>query len=533
MYDSPGKSAVNTIPNGVYFRTNGGFDPPDSANITNHATLVAGIMIGDASVAPGALLHSASLGGSATDVEIALTLNRLATLGGGVVRATNLSFGVALGFFEEADGSSHLTQFVDWSARRHDVLYVAAWANEDADDPSKPTDHFNGITVAASQKPMGENVWRQFGETNGMNGLTFDDTQNIHMLAPGHEVFARGFDAESGMGNLIFEVAGTSFATPSVTGATALLHQLGSLQAQAGNNRFFGEWEQHEVMKAALMNSADKLAGVQGSTRTIIDSNDQNWTQSEAYNNPAIPLDDQLGAGHLNVGRAVQQFTPGEHEPGMVPLIGWDYSPIPFVGSTEYIFDQPLSANQYVSATLIWDRQVESTGGNTYNEGDQFFSSGFPNLNLQLMTTGGTVVASSTSTDMNLEHIFTNDIGAGNYKLVLNHVCCDGFEDGDYALAWWIGDVPGLAGDFNGNGTIDAADYTVWRDTLEAGTNDLFNDPTPGIVDENDFLYWRDHFGETMGSGAGSVALASVPEPASWGLVLVGVVAFAGTRRAK
>jgi hypothetical protein len=90
-----------------------------------------------------------------------------------------------------------------------------------------------------------------------------------------------------------------------------------------------------------------------------------------------------------------------------------------------------------------------------------------------------------------------------------------------------------LAGDFNGNGTIDAADYTVWRDTLEAGTNDLFNDPTPGIVDENDFLYWRDHFGETMGSGAGSVALASVPEPASWGLVLVGVVAFAGTRRAK
>jgi hypothetical protein len=91
--------------------------------------------------------------------------------------------------------------------------------------------------------------------------------------------------------------------------------------------------------------------------------------------------------------------------------------------------------------------------------------------------------------------------------------------------------VAGLSGDYNGNGAIDAADYTMWRDALTAGSSSLTNDPTPGVVDESDFLYWRAHFGETLGSGAGS--LASVPEPASLGLLLLGAlfVVIYSTRR--
>ena len=60
-----------------------------------------------------------------------------------------------------------------------------------------------------------------------------------------------------------------------------------------------------------------------------------------------------------------------------------------------------------------------------------------------------------------------------------------------------------LLGDYNGNDTIDAADYTAWRDALTAGATELLNDPTPGTVDESDFLYWRDHFGESLGSSGG------------------------------
>jgi hypothetical protein len=34
----------------------------------------------------------------------------------------------------------------------------------------------------------------------------------------------------------------------------------------------------------------------------------------------------------------------------------------------------------------------------------------------------------------------------------------------------------------------------------------LPNDPTPGVVDESDFLYWRAHFGESLGAGSGAAA---------------------------
>jgi hypothetical protein len=84
--------------------------------------------------------------------------------------------------------------------------------------------------------------------------------------------------------------------------------------------------------------------------------------------------------------------------------------------------------------------------------------------------------------------------------------------------------VTGLAGDYNGNDVIDAADYTTWRDAVTAGATVLLNDPTPGTVDESDFAYWRTHFGETLGAGSGAgAAAAAVPEPASAVLALLAV----------
>jgi Trypsin/PEP-CTERM motif len=101
----------------------------------------------------------------------------------------------------------------------------------------------------------------------------------------------------------------------------------------------------------------------------------------------------------------------------------------------------------------------------------------------------------------------------------------------------WINDTIGpeelvvLYGDYNSDGVIDAADYAVWRDALESG-GALPNDPTPELVDDSDFYYWRDHFGETLGGGAGlgSGALA-VPEPTSLDLLLCGGLVAAAARR--
>lgn len=66
-----------------------------------------------------------------------------------------------------------------------------------------------------------------------------------------------------------------------------------------------------------------------------------------------------------------------------------------------------------------------------------------------------------------------------------------------------------LDGDYNADGSVDAADYVVWRAKL--GTDfDMPNDTTPGSVDPEDYDEWRAHFGDTAsGLGMGAV----VPEP--------------------
>lgn len=117
----------------------------------------------------------------------------------------------------------------------------------------------------------------------------------------------------------------------------------------------------------------------------------------------------------------------------------------------------------------------------------------------------------------------------GDYELMINGESYD-LEllkgTTDYLLATG----PVLLGDYDGNGEIDAADYTAWRDAVTAGATGLLNDPTPGTVDESDFLYWRDHFGETLGGGAGS-GLSAVPEPASGTLLLLGMLSIASLVR--
>ncbi len=77
-----------------------------------------------------------------------------------------------------------------------------------------------------------------------------------------------------------------------------------------------------------------------------------------------------------------------------------------------------------------------------------------------------------------------------------------------------------LAGDFNGNGIVDAADYVVWRKGLG---------PT---YTPSDYNVWRAQFGRTPGSGTGAGLgdATTVPEPAV-GLFLAAVLcALSGLR---
>jgi hypothetical protein len=87
-----------------------------------------------------------------------------------------------------------------------------------------------------------------------------------------------------------------------------------------------------------------------------------------------------------------------------------------------------------------------------------------------------------------------------------------------------------LTGDFNHDGRVDAADYTLWRHSLGSTTNLSADANINGVVDNADYNLWRANFGRTAGGGAGVGANATVPEPASL-LLLLSAVAALGLRQ--
>src|SRR5262249_42190168 len=73
--------------------------------------------------------------------------------------------------------------------------------------------------------------------------------------------------------------------------------------------------------------------------------------------------------------------------------------------------------------------------------------------------------------------------------------------------------APLLLGDYNGDGTVDASDYTVWRNSLGSTANLAADGNSNGVIDNGDFDVWRAHFGDTAGRVSGAVRGAAVPEP--------------------
>ncbi len=78
-------------------------------------------------------------------------------------------------------------------------------------------------------------------------------------------------------------------------------------------------------------------------------------------------------------------------------------------------------------------------------------------------------------------------------------------------------DIVGLPepvpGDYNSNGTVDAADYVIWRKGLGA------------TYTQEHYNIWRAHFGEIARGGSGANGNAAVPEPAALVLLLAGMLA--------
>lgn len=85
----------------------------------------------------------------------------------------------------------------------------------------------------------------------------------------------------------------------------------------------------------------------------------------------------------------------------------------------------------------------------------------------------------------------------------------------------WSNLAPELPGDYNLDGTVNTADYTVWRDSNgEEGTGLAADGNGDGKVDDADYAVWKLYFGvSTSGNGA-----AHVPEPGTGTFILLALL---------
>jgi hypothetical protein len=456
--------SANVKLEGVFYRDG---SPQANSDIDRHAMMVASVMVGRdknwVGVAPDARLYSTAVGAPRItgQPEECISLQHIARQNGGDVRAINLSFGEPLDRDPRPnpvlDGNALLTQCLDWSARVHGTTYIVA-GNQGKGGISIPTDNYNGLNIAyasvrkgiyskvdfanLSEEPTGTAKKIKNREVNVGN------RRSISLIAPGG-----GLPLYSIEGKLT-PTNGTSFAAPHATGTIALLQEYADRQLRSKTLLDRTQWtldaRKHQVMKAVLINSADKIQdkgnGLNlGMTRTVYNKQDRNWLESDAYRDPQIPLDYQLGAGQLHALRAFQQFSSGKRSSTTpVPARAWDYGELPENTYRDYVIEKPLKEGSFIALTLAWDRLVDLQDVNNngeYDLGEEFRDRGLNNLDLYLMRADDDTlerhVSASISEVDSTEHIFHQIREPGRYKIRVVFRKAANIPKQAYGLAWW------------------------------------------------------------------------------------------------
>lgn len=331
--------------------------------------------------------------------------------------------------------------------------------------------------------------------------------------------------------DLVVPQSFTSYATPFVSGAAAMLIEVGhnDLTLSHGSKTLAEDptyviqnAETTEVIRSALMAGADR----------------QVWTD---YRSPSFAspngLDSRFGAGQLDVYESYHILAAGEHdsreagELADLGAYGFDFqSSFGAIDSSSYAFSVGLDSLEDLAVSLVWNAHIDID----LEGAAAAYSASLADFNLSLYRVsdaGRTLVQASLSTQDNTENLWLTGLSPGQYELEVLRT--DALGDWDYGLSWRRS-AAGLSADFDGDGLVGLTDFGILKDHFGlAGGRAEGDADGNGLVDLGDFGVLKSNFGKTfepLPAAAGG-SQASVPEPSSWLLALLGGMAALARRR--
>ena len=382
----------------------------------------------------------------------------------GSANVINCSWG-----FTDSTGTDPLTILIDSFAREYPNTAVVVAAGNSSVTPAPansvtgPGSGYNVITVGATQTTNTLTDFTTVASFSAIGPQDYYDPKNglvpgvraaVDLVAPGTTIVAAYYGGATGGNNpslpgydptqttleadlYSLPLAGTSFAAPIVSGAVSLLNST-SLLIRNGyeyNNivvpSFSADSQNALVIKAVLMNSADKLLG---------------WNNGQAYNAQlgyvvtTQALDWTQGAGQINFTSAFNQYInpTGTHSTGgaggLVAPIGWDLGSLTYGNHTDYVINTPLNAGDIMDATLTWYR--DGTVDDVAQAGSD---DGMANLFLEIWNDSFTTLYAESETiyDTSQElHFELPDDGDYGIRVLYASQMFGTPEAESYGLAW-------------------------------------------------------------------------------------------------
>ena len=287
---------------------------------------------------------------------------------------------------------------VDWLVDQRDLIMVVGVNNgRDASVPALLGSAYNAIAVGQLQG----------NSSGGFTRVEVPGRVKPDLVAPG---------------NL------TSFTTPVVAAAAGLVLQYADRRVEDGA----AAANRSEVVKAALLGGAVKP---------------RKWQATEGR-----PLDEHLGAGVVNVNRALSIMENGPIEPGPITSAsGWAY-PVLKQGETAAFTLTPAADLGRVTVTAVWNRRIDGRIARLRNKetGESLLAwldgPRLADFDLRLIRVGGDgaeeIVAASESRIDNVEHLYLPTLPAGNYRVELTRQADDAPDETyEVALTWIIDPV--------------------------------------------------------------------------------------------